>query len=56
MRLALAAGKSTEAATEQAGQVVEGVGAARVISEQVQKLGISMATIEQFYRIVVSPG
>ncbi|MFK7890190.1 MAG: NAD(P)H-dependent glycerol-3-phosphate dehydrogenase [Granulosicoccus sp.] len=53
MGLALAAGKSIDEAVAEIGQVVEGVGAARAVFEQAQKLGISMPIIEQIYRVVV---
>ena len=53
MGLALAAGKSIDRAAEEIGQVVEGIGAARAVYEQAQKLNVSMPIIEQIYRIVV---
>ncbi len=53
MGLALAAGKSIDAAAAEIGQVVEGIGAARAVYEQAQRLGVRMPIIEQIYRIVV---
>lgn len=53
MGLALASGKSIEEAAAEIGQVVEGVGAARAVFEQAQRLNVSMPIVEQIYRIVV---
>jgi len=53
MGLALAAGKSIEEASEEIGQVVEGIGAARAVYEQAKRLDIRMPIIEQIYRVVV---
>ena len=53
MGLALAAGKSIDEAAQEIGQVVEGIGAARAVYEQAQKLNVRMPIIEQIYRIVV---
>ena len=53
MGLALASGKSIDQAAAEIGQVVEGVGAARAVYEQAQRLGVSMPIIEQIYRVVV---
>ncbi|MFT6303074.1 MAG: glycerol-3-phosphate dehydrogenase (NAD(P)+) [Granulosicoccus sp.] len=53
MGLALAAGKSIEQAAQEIGQVVEGIGAARAVYEQAQRLNVRMPIIEQIYRIVV---
>ncbi|MFT6640565.1 MAG: glycerol-3-phosphate dehydrogenase (NAD(P)+) [Flavobacteriaceae bacterium] len=53
MGLALAAGKSIEHAAQEIGQVVEGIGAARAVYEQAQRLNVRMPIIEQIYRIVV---
>ncbi|MDB4224436.1 NAD(P)-dependent glycerol-3-phosphate dehydrogenase [Granulosicoccus sp.] len=53
MGLALAAGKSIKEAAIEIGQVVEGIGAARAVYEQAQRLDIRMPIIEQIYRIVV---
>jgi glycerol-3-phosphate dehydrogenase (NAD(P)+) len=53
MGLALAAGKSVSEAATEIGQVVEGVGAARAVYEQAQRLGVRMPIIEQIYRVVV---
>ncbi|MFK7997044.1 MAG: NAD(P)H-dependent glycerol-3-phosphate dehydrogenase [Granulosicoccus sp.] len=58
MGLALAAGQSIDAAAAEIGQVVEGIGAARAVYEQAQRLGVRMPIIEQIYRVVaegVSP-
>lgn len=53
MGLALASGKSIAEAAEEIGQVVEGVGAARAVYEQAQRLNVRMPIIEQIYRVVV---
>lgn len=53
MGLALASGKSINEAAAEIGQVVEGVGAARAVYEQAQRLDVSMPIIEQIYRVVV---
>lgn len=53
MGLALAAGKSIPDAAKEIGQVVEGIGAARAVYEQSQRLGVRMPIIEQIYRVVV---
>lgn len=53
MGLALAAGKSIEQASAEIGQVVEGVGAARAVFEQAQRLQVRMPIIEQIHRVVV---
>lgn len=53
MGLALAQGMTIDAAAKEIGQVVEGVGAARAVYEQANRLGISMPIIEQIYRVVV---
>ena len=53
MGLALASGKSIAEAADEIGQVVEGVGAARAVYEQAQRLNVRMPIIEQIYRVVV---
>ncbi len=53
MGLALASGKSIDEAAAEIGQVVEGVGAARAVYEQAQKLQVHMPIIDQIYRVVV---
>lgn len=53
MGLALASGKSIKEAAQEIGQVVEGIGAARAVYEQAQRLDVRMPIIEQIYRIVV---
>jgi len=53
MGLALAAGKTIEQAAAEIGQVVEGVGAARAVYEQAQRLNVRMPIVEQIYRVVV---
>lgn len=53
MGLALAAGKSIDEAAAEIGQVVEGIGAARAVFEQANRLQVRMPIIEQIYRIVV---
>lgn len=53
MGLALAAGKSIDQAANEIGQVVEGIGAARAVYEQAQRLDVRMPIIEQIYRVVV---
>ncbi len=53
MGLALASGKSIDEAAEEIGQVVEGVGAARAVYEQAQRLNVRTPIIEQIYRVVV---
>ena len=53
MGLALASGKTIDQAAAEIGQVVEGVGAARAVYEQAQRLDVSMPIIEQIYRVVV---
>lgn len=53
MGLALAAGKNIEEAVAEIGQVVEGIGAARAVYEQAQRLDVSMPIVEQIYRVVV---
>jgi len=53
MGLALASGKSIDEAAHEIGQVVEGVGAAKAVYEQAQRLNIRMPIIEQIYRVVV---
>lgn len=53
MGLALAAGKSIDEAAEEIGQIVEGVGAARAVHEQAQRLGVRMPIVDQIYRVVV---
>jgi glycerol-3-phosphate dehydrogenase (NAD(P)+) len=52
MGLALAAGKSVEAAQEEIQQVVEGVLAAEAVHEVAEKLGIEMPICHQVYRIL----
>lgn len=52
MGLALASGKTIEEAAREIGQVVEGIGAARAVFEQSQRLKVSMPIIEQIYRVV----
>lgn len=53
MGLALAAGKTIDEAAAEIGQVVEGIGAARAVYEQAQRLQVRMPIIEQIYRVVV---
>lgn len=53
MGLALASGKSIDEAAAEIGQVVEGIGAARAVYEQAQKLQVHMPIIDQIYRVVV---
>ena len=53
MGLALAAGKTIDQASAEIGQVVEGIGAARAVYEQAQRLGVRMPIVEQIYRVVV---
>lgn len=53
MGLALASGKTLAEAAAEIGQVVEGVGAARAVYEQAQRLGVRMPIIEQIHRVVV---
>jgi len=53
MGLALASGKTIDQAAAEIGQVVEGIGAARAVFEQAQRLDVSMPIIEQIYRVVV---
>ena len=53
MGLAIAAGKTIDEAATEIGQVVEGIGAARAVYEQAQRLNVRMPIIEQIYRIVV---
>ena len=53
MGLALAAGKTIDEAAADIGQVVEGIGAARAVYEQSQRLGVRMPIVEQIYRVVV---
>ena len=53
MGLALAAGKTIDEAAAEIGQVVEGIGAARAVYEQAERLQVRMPIIEQIYRIVV---
>ena len=52
MGLALAAGKSVEAAQEEIQQVVEGVLAAQAVHEVAERLGIEMPICHQVYRIL----
>jgi len=52
MGLALAAGKSVDAAQEEIQQVVEGVLAAQAVHEVAEKLGIEMPICHQVYRIL----
>jgi len=52
MGLALAAGKSVDAAQEEIRQVVEGVLAAQAVHEVAEKLGIEMPICHQVYRIL----
>jgi glycerol-3-phosphate dehydrogenase (NAD(P)+) len=52
MGLALASGKSVEAAQEEIQQVVEGVLAAEAVHEVAEKLGIEMPICHQVYRIL----
>ncbi len=52
MGLALAAGKSIEAAQHEIGQVVEGVHAARSVWEVAQRLEVEMPITEQIYRVL----
>ena len=53
MGLALAAGKSIDKAAADIGQVVEGIGAAKAVYQQAQRLEVRMPIIEQIYRVVV---
>ena len=53
MGLALAAGKTIDEASAEIGQVVEGIGAARAVYDQAQRLGVRMPIVEQIYRVVV---
>lgn len=50
--LAIAAGKSVEAAQAEIRQVVEGVRAARAVHEVAARLGVEMPICEQVYRIL----
>lgn len=52
MGLALASGKSVEAAQEEIQQVVEGVMAAEAVHEVAEELGIEMPICHQIYRIL----
>jgi len=52
MGLALASGKTMEAAAEEIGQVVEGVKAAKAVHEVSGKLGIDMPICEQVYQML----
>ncbi|MFK8079938.1 MAG: NAD(P)H-dependent glycerol-3-phosphate dehydrogenase [Granulosicoccus sp.] len=53
MGLALATGKTIDEAAVEIGQVVEGIGAARAVYEQAERLEVRMPIIEQIYRVVV---
>jgi len=48
----LAAGKSSEQAQAEIGQVVEGVLAARAVHDVAQRLGVEMPISEQVYRVL----
>ena len=50
--LLLAAGKTTEQAQAEIGQVVEGVLAARAVHDVAQRLGVEMPISEQIYRVL----
>lgn len=52
MGLALAAGKSSEQAQQEIGQVVEGVLAAKAVREVARRLGVVMPISEQIYRVL----
>jgi glycerol-3-phosphate dehydrogenase (NAD(P)+) len=52
MGLALAAGKTTEQAQAEIGQVVEGVLAAKAVREVARRLGVVMPISEQIYRVL----
>ena len=53
MGLALASGKSIDDAAAEIGQVVEGIGAAKAVYQQAQRLQVRMPIVEQIYRVVV---
>jgi glycerol-3-phosphate dehydrogenase (NAD(P)+) len=50
--LALAAGKSSEQAQRDIGQVVEGVLAARALHDVARTAGVEMPITEQIYRVI----
>ncbi|HET8552975.1 MAG TPA: NAD(P)H-dependent glycerol-3-phosphate dehydrogenase, partial [Gammaproteobacteria bacterium] len=50
--LALAAGKSREAAVAEIGQAVEGIGAAKAVHRLAAEQGIDMPITEQVYRVL----
>ena len=52
MGLALAAGKSSEQAAREIGQVVEGVLAAKAVREVARRVGVEMPIAEQIYRVL----
>ncbi|HEX7374121.1 MAG TPA: NAD(P)H-dependent glycerol-3-phosphate dehydrogenase [Steroidobacteraceae bacterium] len=52
MGLALAAGKTSEQAQREIGQVVEGVLAARAVREVAHRVGVEMPISEQIYRVL----
>ncbi|HVN43286.1 MAG TPA: NAD(P)H-dependent glycerol-3-phosphate dehydrogenase [Steroidobacteraceae bacterium] len=52
MGLALAAGKSSEAAQREIGQVVEGVLAAKAVRQVARRAGVEMPIAEQIYRVL----
>ncbi len=52
MGLALAAGKTSEQAAREIGQVVEGVLAAKAVREVARRVGVDMPIAEQIYRVL----
>jgi glycerol-3-phosphate dehydrogenase (NAD(P)+) len=52
MGLALAAGKTSEQAQREIGQVVEGVLAARAVRDVARRVGVEMPISEQIYRVL----
>jgi glycerol-3-phosphate dehydrogenase (NAD(P)+) len=52
MGLALAAGKNSEQAQREIGQVVEGVLAAKAVREVARRVGVEMPISEQIYRVL----
>ena len=52
MGLALAAGKSSDQAQREIGQVVEGVLAAKAVREVARRVGVEMPIAEQIYRVL----
>ena len=52
MGLALAAGKTSELAAREIGQVVEGVLAAKAVREVARRVGVDMPIAEQIYRVL----